>query len=206
MKKNPWFASEANTKDLERENGLWLNLREGKIVVPHAEDLRTQLITELHDCPYSGHCGITKTVKLTRKSCWWPSLHEDVLEHVRHCATCQKNKPRTQLQAGLLQPVELPEDHWQGVTVRRDDGLHYTAPSDESWPRCYHGDGRRIDQDGALCSYHNHLHSACDCEALAQCAQVVRTHGVPAKIIIDRGPQFAGQFSEAVWKAIAQWD
>ena len=116
--KDAWFAIEANTKDLERENGLWL--KEGKIVyyvVPHAGDLRTQLITELHACSYSGHCGITKTVKLTRKSYLWPSLHEDVLEHVRHCATCQKNKPQTQLPAELLQPVELPEDRWQVVTM-----------------------------------------------------------------------------------------
>ena len=192
--KDPWFASEANTKDMERENGLWL--KEGKIVVPHAGDLRTQLITELHDCPYSGQCGITKTVKLTRKSYWWPSLHEDVLEHVRLCATCQKNKPRTQLPAGLLQPVELPEDRWQVVTMDFITQL----------PRTKAGHDAILVMVDKMTKMVHFAPTTTTCTAQMTAKlfvhYVVRTHGVPAKIITDRGPQFAGQFSEAVWKAI----
>ncbi len=188
--KDPWFASEANTKDLEQYNGLWL--KEGKVVVPHADDLRTQLITELHDCPYSGHCGVTKT----RRSYWWPSLLEDILEHVRHCATCQKNKPRTQLPAGLLQPVDLPEDRWQVVTMDFITQL----------PRTKAGHDCILVMVDKMTKMVHFAPTTTNCTAIETAKlfvhYVVRTHGCPTKILTDRGPQFAGEVTGAILKAI----
>jgi hypothetical protein len=50
---DPWFAAPENTPALNNEHGIWL--RDGKTAVPDTDDLRRQLLYELHDSPYSGH-------------------------------------------------------------------------------------------------------------------------------------------------------
>ena len=59
---DPWFANEANTKDLTFIGGYW---RKGElIIVPDASDLRKQCLSLHHDTPYAGHLGRDRTKRL----------------------------------------------------------------------------------------------------------------------------------------------
>ena len=88
--KDPAFADPAFTAELVGEDGLWY--KEHKIMIPDADDLRKQLLHELHDSPYSGHCGISKTIRLLQKHYYWPNMIQEATNYVRSCHTCQKNK------------------------------------------------------------------------------------------------------------------
>ncbi len=90
-------------------------LHDGNIVVPDALNLRGHLVQELHDSPYAGHLGVTKTH--VARHYWWPTLAQDVEHHVLLCPHCQRNKARNSKPAGLLQPLELPQSPWHAVSM-----------------------------------------------------------------------------------------
>ena len=73
---------------------------------------------ELHDCPYSGHLGVTKTQKAVDRLYWWPGVRNDVCQHIRHCSLCQKDKTNSnQKPGGLLKPLQIPGRRWESVSV-----------------------------------------------------------------------------------------
>ena len=97
---DPWFADPSNTTILTKRNGLWYH--GPGLVVPDAHNLRRMILYELHDAPYSGHVGITKTYRAVLRVFWWPHLKQAVTDYVRSCATCQRNKSSNQMPGGLL--------------------------------------------------------------------------------------------------------
>ena len=112
---DPWFADEANTKDLTFVGGYW---RKGElIIVPDASDLRKQCLSLHHDTPYSGHLGRDRTKRLVMQAYWWPMLDRDVGHVVSTCDFCQRNKSTNEKPAGLLQPLPIPEFRWQSVSM-----------------------------------------------------------------------------------------
>ena len=74
-------------------------------------------MSELHDAHCSGHLGIKRTSDLVKWDFYWPSLESDVAEFVRSCDACQCNKPSNQKSAGLLQPLEIPHNRWEKVSM-----------------------------------------------------------------------------------------
>ena len=78
-----WFKQPRNLKPLRFENEVWL--REGLVVIPDANDLRSKIMSLHHDTPFVGHFARDKTVQLIRQNYWWPSMTADVNEFVRTC-------------------------------------------------------------------------------------------------------------------------
>ena len=79
--------------------------------------LKVRCVAELHGPPYSGHLGITKTLKQAERMLWWPHMRRDVEYFVRTCDICQKCKPSNQKPAGKLQPLQIPGRRWESVSV-----------------------------------------------------------------------------------------
>jgi hypothetical protein len=55
-----------------------LFLHNGKLAVPDAFGLLTQLFQEMHDNPFAGHQGVRKTLKVIARHYWWPSMTQEV--------------------------------------------------------------------------------------------------------------------------------
>jgi Integrase core domain. len=56
------------------------------------EDHKRILIKEAHNCITGGHLGIHKTLEKIRTRHEWPNLRKEVEDHIKNCASCQKNK------------------------------------------------------------------------------------------------------------------
>ena len=80
-------------------------------MVPFVGSLR-----ECHYVFYSEHMGITKTLKQVETNFWWLKLREDDKTYVNTCDVCQRRKTYTTRMVGLLQPLEIPERRWEGVS------------------------------------------------------------------------------------------
>jgi hypothetical protein len=80
-------------------------------------NLRTLLLKEAHEPAYSGHQGIARTLANLSRIAWWPQLPQDFKSFVRACHSCQVNKPANQASAGLLQPLPVPEQCWDSVSL-----------------------------------------------------------------------------------------
>src|SRR6185437_13936138 len=88
-----------------------------RLYIPADAALRTRLLHECHDLPTAGHLGKDKTLEQVKRRFYWPRMDADVLQYVRTCDACQRNKPSQLTTAGLLQPLPLPDHPWQQVTM-----------------------------------------------------------------------------------------
>jgi hypothetical protein len=52
-----WFSDISNTASHTLDEGLWYDA-DGRMVIPDADNIRRQLMADLHDSPYAGHVGI----------------------------------------------------------------------------------------------------------------------------------------------------
>ncbi len=72
---------------------------------------------ECHDGPLAGHGGAKRTTTFIKKSYYWPDLKESAKDYVKTCLTCQQNRTLNKKQAGLLQPLPIPERPWESVSM-----------------------------------------------------------------------------------------
>ncbi|GJP51483.1 hypothetical protein CLOM_g10649 [Closterium sp. NIES-68] len=88
-----------------------------KIWVPNYSPLRELLLEEYHDGLYAGHFCSNKTLTGIAKHYYWPHMAADVQKFVTSCDMCQQMKSSKQKKAGLLQPLPVPEQPWQVVSL-----------------------------------------------------------------------------------------
>ncbi|KAF8700049.1 reverse transcriptase, partial [Rhizoctonia solani] len=100
-------------KDYEMEAGLLFY--QGRMVVPDAGTLQTELLRIFHNSPLAGHPGRQCTLELVSRNYYWPRICADTYWHVDSCKTCQWiRKPK--YAAIPPQPLELPTCPWQHVS------------------------------------------------------------------------------------------
>ena len=181
--KDKWFEKPANVRNLVKRGQCWY--KGSKLVVPKA--VRVQLLEELHDAPYSGHRGVTKTVELVAKFYWWPKMRSEIQHHVRTCATCQFTKSRLVKPGGQLQPLPIPEDRWEAIAMDFITDLPCTKSGKDAILVFVDRLTRMV------------LFAPCtkDIDALGT-AKLLRdyvfcNHGLPRSIVSDRDPRFTSK-------------
>ncbi|KAD2393285.1 hypothetical protein E3N88_40262 [Mikania micrantha] len=92
-------------------------LYKGHLVVPDHLDLRARILHEAHSTPMAGHGGFLKTMKKISSHFYWPKLAADVRLFVQNCQVCQRNKYETLSPAWLLQPLPIPEQIWEDLSM-----------------------------------------------------------------------------------------
>jgi hypothetical protein len=64
----------------------------GRIVVGHDGNLRTQLVKSIHDSYVGGHAGILNTYKRLKTSFYWFGIMTMVKKAVEECNVCRQAK------------------------------------------------------------------------------------------------------------------
>ena len=129
---DPWFAIPRNLAKLTLAKGLYFFKGTTNVVVPNVDTLRTDIIRENHNPPVSGHVGQIRTAELIRRSFQWHGLIKDVDAFVGSCHQCQTNKASNQKSGGTLQPVEIPENNWECVSMDLITGLPETKRGNDA--------------------------------------------------------------------------
>jgi hypothetical protein len=96
-------------------NGL-LWYEQNRLYVPERK-MRDTFLKECHHGPLAGHGGAKRTTTFLKKSYYWPNLKDCAEEYVKTCLTCQKNQTLNKKQAGLLQPLPIPEGPLESVSM-----------------------------------------------------------------------------------------
>ncbi|GJP52473.1 hypothetical protein CLOM_g11582, partial [Closterium sp. NIES-68] len=163
-----------------------------KIRVPNYPPLRQLLLEEYHDVLYAGHFGSNKTLTGIAKHYYWPHLAEDVQKFVTSCDTCQRMKSTKQKKAGLLQPLPVPEQPWQVVSLDFITGLPPTSSGHDAILVV-------IDKFSKM-GHFIPTHTTARTEETAQLfvRYIISQHGIPTTLISDRDPKFTSKF----WKEL----
>ena len=72
---------------------------------------------ELHTPPLGGHSGFLKTYHRVKKEFFWDGLKLDIQKFVAECLVFQQNKFETIKTLGLLQPLSIPGQCWEEVSM-----------------------------------------------------------------------------------------
>lgn len=175
---------------------LWKNgliFYKNRVVIPPQSDLTTKLLQEFHDSPCGGHSGVLRTYKRLAQQFFWPSMRDHIQEYIAACSVCQKNKALTSSPAGLLQPLPIPEQVWDDITMDFIDGL----PSS-------HGKNSILVVVDRLSKYAHFLSLSHPYTAKIVAEKfvdgIVKYHGMPKSIISDRDPIFISHFWREFFK------
>ncbi|CAI7770301.1 unnamed protein product [Closterium sp. NIES-53] len=186
------LANPQNTRQLTWEHDLWWRTKE--IAVPQVGNLRNDILEEVHATKYGGHLGMNKTRWALRDVYWWPGVGSDVQQFVARCDTCARNKPDTQKPGGLLQPLEIPSEPWESVSLdfiadlrRTRDGYTAILVFVDRLTKMVHFVPTTTDV------------SAEDTARLFV-THVFRLHGLPRVLVSDRDPRFTSRF----WREVTE--
>jgi hypothetical protein len=114
--------------DFRKQGSLWYKAIKGayRVCVPDRRALKHLVIREAHDTPVGAHFGIDKTLWRVEQTFYWPGMSTDVRDYVRSCDLCQRSKPTGGRTRGLLQPLQVPTDRWEEVSLDFITGLPRT--------------------------------------------------------------------------------
>jgi len=177
----------------DSQGTLWVK---GRIWVPDVGNLRETILKEAHDSAYSIHPGSTKMYQDLKQRYWWRGMKKDVAAYVAICYICQKVKAEHQRPAGLLQPLKVPEWKWEEIGMDFIVGLPRTRDGyDSIWvivdrlTKVAHFIPVRTTYTGSKL-------------AELYMARIVCLHGVPKKIVSDRGTQFMSRFWQKLHESL----
>ena len=141
-----------------------------------------------------GHPGQWKTIELISREYYWLGMSEFVKEYIKGCAICQTTKIKPPVKVPV-QPNEIPEGIWDTITMDFITDL----PTSDGY-------------DSILTVVDHHskavilspCHKTITAEQTSQLLMdnVWKRIGFPKAIISDRGPQFAAQVTQELWRKL----
>ncbi|XP_042032226.1 uncharacterized protein LOC121778901 [Salvia splendens] len=94
-----------------------------RIFVSSRSSARTPILIEYHSSKSAGHPGFERTLRRVTADFYWPNMKKEVKQFVEACVVCQTTKYSTQKPAGLLQPLPIPSQVWEDVSMDFITGL-----------------------------------------------------------------------------------
>ena len=113
------------------QNGL-LRFR-GRIWLGGTTAMQQHIIAAFHDSPMGGHSRFPSTFWRIRRLIAWPKMKIHVLQYVHRYPTCQQAKPDRSASPGLLEPLPIPQQPWEMITMDFVDGLPQSGKFNCLW-------------------------------------------------------------------------
>jgi len=167
----------------------------GCIYVPDTSDLCCRIVSLCHDTKVAGHPGRFKTLELISKNYWWPNMSQYVGMYVSHCNLCLHTKIQRHLLTGELQPLPIPEERWDVISVDFISELPELGGYDSLMVA--------VDSIGKRSHFVETVTTVTATGAAnLYLRNVWKLHGLPRKIISDRGLQFVAAFMKELYQLL----
>ncbi len=143
-----------------------------------------------HDDKFAAHPGIPRTLDSLAIWFHWPSMRQDVIEHVRRCVICQRRKTAV-AHRPPLQPIERirPFEMW-GLDVMEllltPRGNRYLIVFQDYYSRWVEVFAAPDQQANRLAAFFVN--------------EIVCRYGAPARLLTDRGPAMTAKMFEEISK------
>lgn len=146
---------------------------------------KRKALEECHYDPMAGHFGYRKTLEKLKRRYWWKGMAKEVNAWCRACLRCKMATSTRHRPYGPLAPLPPPDRAWEEVTFDfitdlpqcRQSGVDYDSIMVivDRLTKMAHYVPARSDWDGKDLGY-------------VWIREIIRLHGVPKRIISDRGP------------------
>jgi IS30 family transposase len=177
----------------DAEGVVWFKDR---MCVPDIKLIQELVLKEAHETTYSIHPDSEKMYQDLKKRFWWYSMKREIAEYVAICDSCQRIKTEHQRPTGLLQPLQIHQWKWDEIGMDFIVGLPRTrAGYDFIWVVV-----DRLTKAIHFISVKTTYNSTMLAELYM--SRIVCLHGVPKKIVSDRGTQFTSHFLPQLHEAL----
>jgi hypothetical protein len=168
-------------------------LYEGRLVLSKKSVMIPTLLQEFHATPQGGHSGFYRTYRRIAANVYWVGMKNTVQEFVKNCDVCQRQKYLASSPGGLLQPLPIPNQIWEDLSMDFITGL----PKSKGYEAIL----VVVDRLSKYCHFIplKHPYTA---KLIAEVfvKEVVRLHGIPLSIVSDRDPIFMSNFWRELFK------
>jgi transposase InsO family protein len=119
-------------------------------------------------------------------------MNEDIVEFVRSCPECQKNKSAKHKPYGLLQPLDTPYVPWQSISMDFITDLPLSEEYDQLWVI--------VDRFSKMSHFIPLKKKAKKAQHLATifAREIWKLHGLPVEIVSDRDSRFTSKFWQSL--------
>jgi hypothetical protein len=172
---------------------LWF---EDRLVVPKDRDLKKKILDEAQLSKFSMHLGSTKMYHDPKPLYWWTRMKREIAQYVSECDTCQRIKASHLKSVGALQPLSIPSWKWDDISMDFIVGLANTSQHHDSiWV---------IVDRLTKVAHFLPVHTTDKAQKYAELYidRIVCLHGLPQKIVSDRGAQFVARFWEKLQESL----
>jgi hypothetical protein len=159
-----------------------------KIYIPPNDELRNLVLRKAHRAVYMAHQGIMKMREYLKPLFFWKGMKADIVSYMVRCLECQQVKAEHRHLAGLLQPHAILKSKWEVIlmdfivgllqTTRRHDSIFVVVDT--------------LKKSAHLIPVHITYQAPNIPRVFVN--EIVRLHGIPKRIISDRGSMFIGHF------------
>ena len=167
----------------------------GKAYVPDSFDLRRRIVALCHDSRIAGHAGRWKTLELVSRNYWWPQMSRYIGKYVSTCDLCLRTKTQRRHPVGELHPLPIPDTPWDTISVDFIVELPESAGHDAVMVVV-----DSVTKRAHFISTLTTITAAGTARLFVQ--HVWRHHGLPRKVVSDRGPQFVAEFTRELYRML----
>ena len=182
-----------NSSGFSLKNGLVY--KNSQLWVGANTALKTKIIAAFHSSAVGGHSGVQASYQRVKKLFHWPDMKADVDSFVKQCSVCQQAKHEHCKYPGLLQPLPIPEESWQDISMDFIEGL----PKSDSFSVILVVVDRLTKYAHFLPLKHPFTAKSV---AHLFFDNVVKLHGVPKTIVSDRDRVFTASFWQELFKLL----
>jgi hypothetical protein len=164
-----------------------------KIWLGNHSEAHRAILQALHASGVGGHSGVTATYHKIKVLFAWPNMKTDVKKLISECTICSQSKSEHCKLPGLLQPLEVPTQAWPVVCLDCIEGF----PSSKSFDTILVVIVKFTKYGHFIPIKHPYTTLI-----VAKCYMdnIYRLHGLPHKIVSDRGRVF----TSTSWKELFQ--
>ena len=185
---------------LKKEDGLaWeqdgIIYIEERIYISNNKKLRKWILQKNHDFVNVDHPEQQKIMELVKQNYWWSGLKKDIKKYVQECFKCQQNKVQHQWKSEELHPLEILQELWQEISIDiieplpRSNGIDAIVVIVDQFMKMIQLKVTTTNTSlkGVVKIYKD---------------KIWKLHGIPRKILSNRGPQFTSKFIEEFTKVL----
>ena len=115
------MAGDDTLKGFSLQQG-WLFYK-GRFVLPKQAAFIFTILKQYLDSPIGGHSGEQKMYQRIAQDWFWKGMKKQIVEYVKECEVCQRQKASSLTPAGLLLPLPIPNQVWDHITMDFVEGL-----------------------------------------------------------------------------------
>ncbi|KAL4378379.1 hypothetical protein GQ457_02G014110 [Hibiscus cannabinus] len=184
-------SGELATQGYNIVNGLLLF--QNRVMVPQESALRSRILREFHCSTLGGHAGISRTFRRLSSNFYWVGMRKDVHQFVSECHTCQRMKSDNLAPAGLLQPLPIPQQVFEDISLDFITGLPKSNGKEALLVVV-----DRLTKYGHFFALPRHYDAPYIAKVMVQ--GIIKLHGIPRSMVSDRDPIFVSE----IWTEIAR--